>query len=37
MSAQFLFKCKCGHKFIGKKIKGACSKCYARLEGKKLK
>ena len=28
--------CVCGHFFIGKKIKGACSKCYARIEGKKL-
>lgn len=30
----FLFKCDCGHKFVGRKQKGACSKCYARLEGK---
>jgi len=37
MPEYFLFSCICGHYFIGKKIKGACSKCYARFEGKKLK
>lgn len=32
----FLFKCDCGHKFVGKKQRGACSKCYTRLEGKEI-